>query len=85
MNGVIMRKVVVQASYTNLVAESRLVGCVTISCPPTNAAVVYFKGDDGSDVPWAAAEWHDFQNVNLADFQLKGSPGDVVTIVGATC
>ena len=79
-----MRIVTVTGSYQPLVAASLAAGTVTISCPPTNAAVVYFKGDDGSDVPWAAAEWHDFQNVNLADFQLKGSPGDVVTLVGGT-
>jgi len=85
MNGVIMRKVVVQASYTNLVPESRLVGCVTISCPPANAASVNFKGDDGSDVPWVPGQWHEFMNVDLKDFQIKGTPGDVVTIVGGTC
>ena len=85
MNGVIMRKVVVQASYTNLVSQSTPVGTVTISCAPGNAGSVNFKGDDGSDVPWAAGEWHEFINVNLKDFQLKGTPGDVVTIVGGTC
>jgi hypothetical protein len=84
MNGVIMRKVVVQASYTNLVSQSTPVGTVTISCAPGNAGSVNFKGDDGSDVPWVAGEWHEFRGVDLKDFQIKGTPGDVVTIVGGT-
>ena len=46
MNNVLMRKVNITASYQPLVAD-RTVVTVTISCPPANAAVVYFKGDDG--------------------------------------
>jgi len=45
---------------------------------------VNFKGDDGSDVPWVPGQWHEFMNVDLKDFQIKGTPGDVVTIVGGT-
>ena len=48
MNNILMRKVDVTADYQPLAAE-RTVVTVTISCPPANAAVVYFKGDDGSD------------------------------------
>jgi hypothetical protein len=76
--------VTVTGSYQPLVAASLAAGTVTISCPPTNAAVVYFKGDDGSDVWWVAGEWHEFRSVDLKDFQIKGSPGDVVTVVGGT-
>jgi hypothetical protein len=84
MNGVIMRKVVVNASYTQLVPTSTPVGTVTISCAPSNAASVNFKGDDGSDVPWVAGEWHEFKGVDLKDFQAKGTAGDIVTLVGGT-
>jgi len=84
MNNVIMRIVTVTGSYQPLVAASLAAGTVTISCPPTNAAVVYFKGDDGSDVPWVAGQWHEFRGVDLKDFQIKGTPGDVVTLVGGT-
>ena len=83
MNNFIMRKIDVTGSYQPLVTDS-LVGTVTISCPPTNAAAVQFKGDDGSDVPWLAGEWHELRSVDLAEIQVKGTPGDVVTIVGGT-
>ncbi len=83
MNNVIMRKIMVTGSYQPLVSD-RLVGSVTISTPPTNAGDVFFKGDDGSDVPWVPGEWHDFQRVNLAEIEIKGTPGDEVTVVGGT-
>lgn len=83
MNNVILRKITVTASYQPLVSSS-LVGSVTISAPPTNAAIVLFKGDDGSDVPFAPGEWHTFRSIDLAAVQVKGTPGDVITLVGGT-
>ena len=83
MNNTIMRKIDVTGTYQPLVADS-LVATVTISCPPTNAAAVQFKGDDGSDVPWLAGEWHTLHRVDLAEIQIKGTVGDVVSIVGGT-
>ena len=83
MNNIIIRKVDVSEDYTPLASEKTVV-TVTISAPPTNAANVLFKGDDGSDVPWLAGEWHTLKSINLADMQVKGTVGDVVTIVGGT-
>ena len=83
MNNVIMRKIEVTADYQPLSAR-KLVASATFSCPPTNAGAVHFRGDDGSDVPWMAGEWHDFWNVDLGGIVVKGTPGDVVTIIGGT-
>ena len=83
MNNVFMRKVNVTEEYAPLVSE-RTVLTVTISAPPANSASVFFKGDDGSDVPWMAGEWHQFSRINLAELQVKGTPGDVVTIIGGS-
>ena len=83
MNNVLMRKIDVTGAYAPLVSES-LVASVTISCPPSNSGDVVFKGDDGSDVPWIASEWHVFQSVDLSRIEIKGTPGDVVTVVGGT-
>ena len=83
MNNTIMRKTDVTGSYQPLVS-AKLVGSVTISCPPTNLGEVTFKGDDGSDVPWVPGEWHDFRSINLAEIEVKGTAGDVVTIVGGS-
>jgi len=84
MNNVIMRKVVVTATYQPLSAKSREVASVEVSTPPTNAGVVFFRGDDGTDVPWVPGEYHGFKSINLADIKVKGAPGDTVTVVGGT-
>lgn len=83
MNNVIMREIAVGAAYAPLVA-SRTVVSVTISTPPTNAAPVYFRGDDGSDIPWVPGEWYEFRGVDLSCILVKGTPGDTVTVVGGT-
>jgi len=84
MHNVLMRKVVLTAVYQPLSAKSREVASVEVSTPPTNTGVVYFRGDDGTDVPWVPGEYHAFLRINLADLQVKGTPGDVVTLVGGT-
>jgi len=82
-NNVLMRKVVVTASYQPLASETTVV-TVTVSTLPSNTGTVYFKGNDGSDVPWIPGEWHELRSVDLAQIQIKGTPGDVVTVVGGT-
>ena len=74
---------VATAGYQPLVA-ARLVGSVTISCPPGNAGNVTFRGDDGGEVPWIPGEWHTFRSIDLSAVQVKGTAGDVVSIVGGT-
>ena len=83
MNNTIMRKIIVTETYAALSSES-LIGSVTISCLPTNAADVNFKGDDGEDVPWKPGQWIDFRSVDLADIFIKGTAGDIVTAIGGT-
>ena len=83
MHNTIMRKIDVTAGYRPVVAD-QMVATVTVSCPPTNAGVVYFKGDDGSDVPWQPSEWHSLKHVDLSAIEIKGTVGDTVTLVGGT-
>jgi hypothetical protein len=83
MNNIVMRKIVVTGSYQPL-ASASLVASVTISTPPANAGNVLFKGDDGSDVPWVPGEWHEFRSIDLSAVLVKGTAGDVVTLVGGT-
>lgn len=83
MNNFIMRKITVTTVYTALVS-SKLIASVTLSCPPANTGTVFFKGDNGLDVPWIPGEWHEFKNVDLNGIQVKGNNGDVVTVVGGT-
>jgi hypothetical protein len=83
MNNVVMRKINVTGSYQPL-AGGKLVASVTISALPTNSGPVYFRGDDGLDVPWLPGEWHEFRSVNLNGIVVKGAVGDAVTVVGGT-
>jgi hypothetical protein len=83
MNNIIMRKITVTGSYQPLVS-GKLIGSVTISALPTNTGNVLFKGDDGLDVPWLPGEWHQFKSVDLGSIQIKGTGGDVVSVVGGT-
>ena len=83
MNNIVMRKIVVTAAYQPLVAQS-LIATVEISALPSNAGPVFFRGDDGSDVPWIAGEYHTLKNVDLSTIQIKGSPGDGISLIGGT-
>lgn len=83
MNNTIMRAIDVTADYAALSATP-LVATATISCPPTNAAAVYFLGDTEDDVPWQPGEYHTLQRVDLSRIQIKGTVGDTVTVIGGT-
>ena len=83
MNNVVMRKIVLTANYQP-VSTQPVIASVTVSCPPTNQGAALFRGDDGSDVPFVAGEYHKFNGIDLSSLQVKGTPGDVVTIVGGS-
>lgn len=83
MNNVVMFRVVLSAEYRPL-AERSLVATVDVSAPPGNAGPVFFLGLDGADVPWIAGEWHSLVRVDLSTIRVKGTPGDVVTVIGGT-
>lgn len=83
MNNVILRTIVLTGQYQPLCAE-RLVASATVSVPPESQGTAYFRGDDGSDVPWVPGEWHTLHSVDLSAIFVKGTPGDIVTVVGGT-
>jgi len=84
MNNVIMRKIIVTSEYQPLSSKKGEVASVEISASPNNTGVVFFRGDDGSDVSWLPGEYHSLNRVNISELFLKGTPGDVVTIIGGT-
>lgn len=83
MNNFVCRKFTVSEVYQPLVTTP-LVATVTLSTPPSNTGIVYFLGDDGSDVPWVAGEFHELRRVDLSKVKAKGTAGNLVTIVGGT-
>jgi len=82
-NNSITDTVTVAADYAPLSASS-LVMTVDISCPPGNVGNVTFRDAAGNEAEWVPGEWHNFQSVDLAELQIKGTAGDKVTIVGGT-
>ena len=83
MNNVIMFSVVLSAEYRPL-AERPLVATVDVSAPPGNTGPVFFLGLEGAEVRWVAGEWHSLVRVDLSTIRVKGTPGDVVTVIGGT-
>jgi hypothetical protein len=83
MNNVVMRRIVLSEEYRPLVERS-LVATVDVSAPPGNAGPVFFLGDDGTDVPWIAGEWHLLVRVDLSTIKVRGVLGDLLTVVGGT-
>ena len=83
MNNVIMRKVELSGDYRPL-SDRSLVLSGVISAPPYNPGPVFFRGDDGSDVPWIAGEFHTVVRCDMAELHAKGPEGAVLTIVGGT-
>ncbi len=82
-NNVILRAVEVTEDYRPL-SPARLVATVEISTPPANAGPVFFRGNAGEDVAFQPSEWHTFKSVDLSGLFVKGTPGDVVTVIGGT-
>ncbi|MCL2646121.1 MAG: hypothetical protein FWD61_03835 [Phycisphaerales bacterium] len=85
MKNVVMLCVEVSSEYQPLSKQS-LVASVDINVSPRNAGPVFFRGTDGKDVPWdsLAGQWHRFSRIDLSEIFVKGTPGDVVTVVGGT-
>ncbi len=57
---------------------------VDVSCPPSNTAPVYVRADGGEEVPWIPGEYHNLRRIRLSEISVRGTPGDVVSIVGGT-
>jgi len=83
MNNPYMKDVVVTDAYTPLEAQ-RTVLSVMIQCPLSNAGPVYFRGPGFEDIAWPPGEWNPFRGLNLADIEVRGTPGDVVAIRGGS-
>jgi hypothetical protein len=84
MNNVIMRKIDLDGSVQAITDRDREVFSVEISTPPINADPVYFQVESDGEVPWLPGEYHALRRVNLATIRVRGTPGDMVTLIGGT-
>ena len=82
------RQIIRQASLTSEyapVSETSEVCFVTLSAPATNQHTANVLGDDGAtDVPMSPGQQFPLHAVDLADIRLKGTAGDVITIIGSS-
>ncbi len=83
MNNTIIRNVSVTGTYAPVTSQ-RTVATVTVTSAISNGSAVYLKGDTGDDVAIWPGEWHIFKSINLAELKVKGTSGDVVTVIGGT-
>ena len=83
MNNVVMFSFELSGEYRPL-SEQPLVASVDISAPPDNTDSILFRGMDGRDVIWIRGEWHTMIRVDLSTIYVKGTLGDVVSVVGGT-
>lgn len=85
MHNVILRTITVTSAWQPLSATP-LVGSVTISTPPTNAATVLFRSinEPEHETFFVTGEWHCVRRVDLSTIQVKGTAGDKVTLIGGT-
>ena len=77
----VLRTITLGASYAPL-SVVPLIGNFTITAIGSNSGPCYFLGDDASDVIVAVNNWFEFVGVDLAALQMKGTPGDKVTVIG---
>lgn len=82
MNNTILRQIDVTDEFQPLASVST-VASATISCPPGNLGNVTLKSADG-EVMLIPSEWQEFKNIDISELQVRGTNGDIVTIVGGT-
>lgn len=85
MNNTIIRKITVDEVWQPL-SSQKLIGSVELSCPPTNTGNVAFETDNqsGVGVDWVPGEYHTFKSIDLSQIRVRGTFGDVVTMIGGT-
>lgn len=84
MNNVVLRTIPLTAAFQPLSPRDVEVATVDVTAPPANQGPVIFEGDDGSTVAWIPGEYHTLLRVNLGAIRARGTPGDVLTLVGGT-
>jgi len=81
MNSLIGRKITITTAWQALSANNEIVSG-TITAPSTNTGNVSLEGDLGDEIPLEPGEWHELPLINLANIRVKGTSGDIITVVG---
>ena len=82
-NNVILRVVEMTEAFQPL-SDRRLTGTVTISAPPSNSGPVFLRAGPDEEAWMINGEHHCFRRIDLASLEARGTPGDVLTIIGGS-
>jgi len=80
---VIIRKFTMSITFQPLTSE-RLVGNFTLRVPAESSDIFLQTDDKTDEVPLGRGEIVTLERVNLQDIYIKGSPTDVLYVIGAT-
>lgn len=82
MGALVAQSITLTTSYVAVSSvEQRFSG--EISARTDNTGDAYLQDDDGSgDVALEAGEWKTFQQIDLSGLSVKGTAGDVLTVIG---
>jgi len=82
-NNVILRVMELTETFRPL-ADRPLIGTVTISAPPSNSGPVFLRAGPGEEAYLINGEHHLMHRIDLFSLAARGTPGDVLTIIGGT-
>ena len=82
-NNVILRVVEMTGEFKPL-SGIPLTATVTISAPPSNSGPVFLRAGPGEEAWVVNGECHLFQRIELSSVEARGTPGDVLTIIGGS-
>lgn len=82
--GMVCKKITLAVGYAAASATA-VMGTVDMLAAADNVGVAYIRGDDGvTDVPIPKGVSFPLHGVDLSTVFLRGTPGDVVVLIGGT-
>ena len=82
-NNVVLKMIELTDQFQPLSAVP-LVASITLSAPPANSGAVTLRTPAGAEAEMIPGEWHTLYRVNLARLEVRGSAGDMLSMVGGT-
>lgn len=82
-NNVILRVFELAEAFRPL-SDKPLTATVTVSAPPSNSGPVYLRAGEGEEAFLINGECHALTRIDLHALEARGTPGDVLTVIGGT-
>ena len=84
-DNIIIKTITLTADW-QAISETPLVVSAELSVPPGNAHNVTVRTSTrpADEAVWIPGEYHRFFRIDLSEFQVKGEPGETITVIGET-